>query len=58
MAFLPLSVSPSTDLSILHMKFQVLATMAAALLEAFTQQIDNLVLPIWYFTLLAVATSL
>jgi hypothetical protein len=34
---------------------QVVATAAAAVLEAFTQQIDNLVLSVWYFILLSAA---
>lgn len=32
-----------------------LATGAACLVEAFTEQIDNLVLPAWYAAMLAVA---
>ena len=31
------------------------ASLAAMSLEAFTEQIDNLVLPLWYFTMLSVA---
>ena len=34
----------------------VAATAAAMSLEAFTEQIDNLVLPLWYFTMLSAAT--
>lgn len=32
-----------------------LATASACLLEAFTQQIDNLFLPAWYFAMLVLA---